>query len=64
MDRVAATAVWVAFSLFLVYRLSLWTVFHSVALSPSGEVYTWGDGGCGQLGHGDEVLSQPVNCRT
>ena len=30
---------------------------HSVALSASGEVYSWGVGGCGVLGHGDEVLS-------
>ena len=27
--------------------------YHSAALTGSGEVYTWGDGGDGQLGHGD-----------
>lgn len=26
---------------------------HSLALSKSGEVYTWGGGQLGQLGHGD-----------
>jgi chromosome segregation ATPase len=27
--------------------------YHSAALTSSGELYTWGDGGDGQLGHGD-----------
>ena len=27
--------------------------FHTVALSTDGEVYTWGCGGAGELGHGD-----------
>jgi alpha-tubulin suppressor-like RCC1 family protein len=27
--------------------------YHSAALTASGDVYTWGDGGDGQLGHGD-----------
>jgi len=38
--------------------------YHSAALTGTGEVYTWGDGGDGQLGHGDwrtkgYRLSQP-----
>eukprot|EP00658_Telonema_sp_P-2_P082665 TRINITY_DN8784_c0_g1_i1.p1 TRINITY_DN8784_c0_g1~~TRINITY_DN8784_c0_g1_i1.p1 ORF type:complete len:1789 (-),score=688.48 TRINITY_DN8784_c0_g1_i1:283-5649(-) len=38
--------------------------YHSAALTANGEVYTWGDGGDGQLGHGDGRtkgyrLSQP-----
>ena len=27
--------------------------FHTVALSSNGEVFTWGNGGSGRLGHGD-----------
>lgn len=27
---------------------------HSAAVSTDGDVYTWGDGFCGQLGHGDK----------
>jgi alpha-tubulin suppressor-like RCC1 family protein len=27
---------------------------HSAAVSSDGDVYTWGDGFCGQLGHGDK----------
>lgn len=27
---------------------------HSAAVSADGDVYTWGDGFCGQLGHGDK----------
>ena len=30
-----------------------WSV-HSLALTADGAVWSWGDGGCGQLGHGDE----------
>ena len=26
---------------------------HSIALTAAGELYTWGGGGCGRLGHGD-----------
>ena len=28
---------------------------HTVAVTPNGEVYTWGSGDRGRLGHGDEV---------
>ena len=27
---------------------------HSLALTADGGVWSWGDGGCGKLGHGDE----------
>ena len=30
---------------------------HNLALSAAGDVYSWGHGAFGQLGHGDEVLS-------
>ena len=29
---------------------------HSLALTSTGEVYSWGNGGYGQLGHGDSSL--------
>ena len=28
--------------------------FHSLAATADGAVWSWGDGRCGQLGHGDE----------
>ncbi|KAH8072608.1 GTPase [Aureococcus anophagefferens] len=31
--------------------------FHTLALTASGEVYSFGHGGCGQLGHGDQESS-------
>lgn len=34
--------------------------YHSVALAQNGEVWTWGNGECGQLGHGwGENLNEP-----
>jgi alpha-tubulin suppressor-like RCC1 family protein len=34
--------------------------FHTVAVTPKGDLFTWGDGSIGQLGHGDTViLKQP-----
>lgn len=38
---------------------------HAVALLTSGEVYTWGKGRCGQLGHGTDVrtVEQPTPVR-
>jgi alpha-tubulin suppressor-like RCC1 family protein len=29
-------------------------VYHTVGLTKSGEVFSWGSNSCGQLGHGDE----------
>ncbi|GMF16231.1 unnamed protein product [Phytophthora lilii] len=37
---------------------------HSVALSASGVVYTWGSGGYGQLGHGDFVVADETSERS
>jgi alpha-tubulin suppressor-like RCC1 family protein len=38
---------------------------HSAAVTVDGDVYTWGDGFCGQLGHGDKrphVVPKQVQC--
>ena len=34
-------------------------VHHSLVLSAAGEVYSWGCGGFGQLGHGDRERQSP-----
>eukprot|EP01103_Thecamoeba_quadrilineata_P011479 TRINITY_DN2750_c0_g1_i2.p1 TRINITY_DN2750_c0_g1~~TRINITY_DN2750_c0_g1_i2.p1 ORF type:complete len:645 (+),score=95.05 TRINITY_DN2750_c0_g1_i2:12-1946(+) len=31
-------------------------MWHSAAINRSGQVYTWGEGGQGQLGHGDKAI--------
>jgi len=32
--------------------------YHSLALTANGAVFTWGDGGCGCLGHGEDRSNQ------
>lgn len=39
-------------SLFLVYRSRY---YHTAAITEDGHLWTWGHGGSGRLGHGDEA---------